>query len=517
MKDNLRFTFPESLWAGDGHSLAIARDAHSVLMAGGYTPNSPAEVDNDEDKDAPYSFSRHDNVGVISIRGSLVNTDSPYNKYYGVISYAEIARGLVYAAKDPKIGAILLDIDSGGGAVSGCADTGNLIKRVHAEIKPVYAFAGNIMASAAMWLGASAGHVSAGISSLTGSIGVISTHIEVSKMLEEAGIKATVFREGEFKALASQFEVLTEPAKKQIQARLVAAYGLFIDHMAECRHMTVDAADKSFGQGREFFGKEALAVNLVDAIHTFDSLMGAIQAKLDIDSSTSDTPTYFPKGHTMATPRAGFTPQQIAALAAGATLGADVTGTTPVTPPVAAPAAAPVAAPAAQTAAPAQTATPAAPNEGAAAGTNSPAPGADMTRPQGQAATDPVLSYFQGQVTTLSAEVATAKAAAATAQTRIAELEANQAALATIATSSLSHMKVALGHAAVVAGSMTVPALLAEHANTAKTFTDQFKAGGVAATGATTTQQTASALNDPLRSARIAASRVTRPTTAKAE
>jgi nicotinate-nucleotide pyrophosphorylase len=69
-------------------------------------------------------------------------------------------------------------IDSGGGAVSGVADAGNLIKLIDQSVKPIYSFTDGAMCSAAYWLGCSAREVYSSNVSTVGSIGVIATHME---------------------------------------------------------------------------------------------------------------------------------------------------------------------------------------------------------------------------------------------------------------------------------------------------------------------------------------------------
>lgn len=277
--------FNETMWAGTQQSLDIAVDFYNVfsdtmaagMIAGTIFQGSPKKEEEDE---IPHLFSQIGSVGVIKIRGSLVNSDSPYYKHYSSISsYPDIRRAVVHAAKKPDVKAILLDIGSGGGAVSGVADTGNLISQIHDSVKPVYAFTDSTMASAAYWLGSSAGWVFGSSTSITGSIGVITTHMEFSKMYKEMGIGVKVMRAGEFKALGHSAEPLTAKAEEVIQEQLNAAYSIFIGHVADRRGLSVDVADRTLGQGREFFGQAGVDSGALDALTTFDRLLGVIELK----------------------------------------------------------------------------------------------------------------------------------------------------------------------------------------------------------------------------------------------
>ncbi len=446
-----KYTYPELLWAGSEHSLAVAVEAHNRIMAG------PVSADDDEDDDA-YLLSVQGGIGVVSVRGPLTNRDSFWNRYFGVTSYADIRRALVAAASRSDIQGILLDIDSGGGAVSGVADTSDLIKAIDKDVKPVWAFADGTMASAAYWIGSSARKVFSSKTSLVGSIGVIVTHMEYSKALKEAGVGVTVMRAGEYKALVNSVEPLSDTAARQMQDQLNAAYGIFIEHVADARGTTVNLADQRMGQGREFFGEQAHAAGLVDGISTFDSVLGEFQ-KQTLDSRQGTLSNYgkYSVGHEM---KQALTPQTIAAIAAGAAV---------------------------QAAAPAATADPVTPAAdtpaGTVASTETPATATAATEapaPSGSANGD-LVTYLQSQLTAAQEANVNLRVELSAAQASVQSMKASHEELVKIAGASVSNMKVALGHAAIDPLKMSVEALLAEHAATAETFQSRFKAGGVAA------------------------------------
>lgn len=273
--NDFKFSLPDQVWAGTEHSLLIALEAHNAMMAGIFT-TEPATPKAEEERS--YLLTQDEGVGIVSIRGSLTNRDSWMNEFMGMTSYPEIRRALTQAATDPSITHILLDIDSGGGAVAGVADVTNLLQQVSA-VKPVYAFTDGTMASAAYWIGSTAERVFASRTAMLGSIGVIATHMEMSRRLEKEGIGVNVVRAGEHKALLNRFEPATPKALAGLQAQLDQVYDVFIEHVAEARGTTVAIADKQMGQGREFVGEAAVNAGLADAITTFDKVVGWVQAK----------------------------------------------------------------------------------------------------------------------------------------------------------------------------------------------------------------------------------------------
>jgi ClpP class serine protease len=349
---------------------------------------------------------------------------------------------------------------------------------VNKSVKPVYAFTDGTMASAAYWLGSSAGAVFVSQTAMTGSIGVIATHTEYSKALKEAGIGVTVMRAGEYKALANSMEPLSEVAKMQLQDQLNAAYGVFIGHVAEARGTSVAIADKTMGQGREFFGSAAVDAGLADGVRTFDGMMSMVHAKV-IDSFTKkgNTPASYPRGVNMT--RQALTEQQIAAMASGA----PVAGVVPAAEPVVAPVV------------PAAEADPVV------------APVAAVVEPKAEVDTSAALiTYLQAQVKEKDTALLAQSVELTGLKSKLAGMEASHTGLMKIAAQSVSNMKVGLGLAKVDFSAMTPELLLAEHASTSETFKASFKVGGVAAVNPPEVKPVA-AIVDHMHAARIAATR----------
>lgn len=473
--------FPETLWVGTDHSLEIAIHAHSQMSMAVFDRSQQTQPEDE----VPYNYSLQGDVGVISIRGPLVNNDSRYNKYHGVTSYSDIREAAVYASKDPGAKAILLDIHSGGGALSGLTETGQLLSMIDSKVKPVFSYTGGTMASAAYWLGVSGRAVYTSEAAIMGSIGVIVTHREYSKMLEAAGITTTVMRAGKFKALVNSDEPLSKLAQEQEQAKLDSAMALFTRHIADRRGTTAENVDKQMGQGREFFGAAAVSAGLADGVETFDGVISKISAQvLDNNQPSNNNSGNFLRGSNMKT---ALTEQQIAAMA-----GIDANQAAAST------AEATAAAEAAAAAAAAGQASSAA---AASASTQ-------MTQSQNEQSGEAVLAFLRGELREAQASSAKASADLAQAQASLAQAQAANASLSKIVASSVTQMKVALGLTAMDLSSLTPEALLAEHTATAAVFVKQLPVGGVAAVTQSTEQAEVSALGPNFRG-RVAATRAT--------
>lgn len=477
------------MWAGTEASL------HDYIQA---ATNVPADARPRADAATLDAPERHPllsvigNIGVVSVKGSLVNKAEWWHSYAGITSYESLREAMIQAANDPEVKHVLLDIASGGGAVAGIADLGSLITRVQG-IKPVTAFTDSAMYSAAYWIGAAAGDIYASNIAGVGSIGVIATHMEISKMLEEEGIKATVIRAGKYKALANQNEPLTEAARAQIQDGLDAIYTVFVQHAADARGMSYSEFDKKAAQGREFYGQQALDAGLIDGLTTFDALVSQLQENVDKPAGLSHNQRILTKGNKM--PKAALTQAQIMALAAsGVQVAADaaVQG-----------AEAAVELPNNDGAAPAPAAEAPAADIGAGSGGAPAAAAPAAPAPVAPAADTNIVAFLQGEIASKDASLLAANVKVAGLEAKIADTATALSGLLTIAAASVNNMRIALGGSAVDMAAMNATQLLAEHASVQAQFQSKFKAGGVAAVDAASAAEKPVAQVDALTQARL--------------
>ena len=496
-------TTQEKIWAGTEQSLSAALEADdgisARLAAGNY--------DQPKREEQPRLLEVSDGVAVISIKGSLNNDDSFWNEMFGMTGYPEIRDAILGACSDTTVKQILLDIDSGGGAVSGCEDTAKLIRMVNDNVKPVTAFTDGTMASAAYWLGCSAGEVFCGKTAVSGSIGVISTHMEKSQALKEAGIGVTVIRAGKYKALANSVEKLTPDGKAQIQQVVDAAYGVFIEHVSDMRGKSYDYADNTMAQGREFIGQASVDAGLCDGISTFDAVMGDLKSKSidslknSMDNRTKNSGSLFGAASSTLSgeidmAKKALTEADIAAIAAGA---AALAGTAEVE----AVAGADVAN--AESQIPNGDGITAEPAEQEAVAEAASAPAAAIENDDKINASVQLLTE---QVREKDAALLQAGIKLAKAEEALAELQASQAPLLQIVGQSVSNLSIALNGPAFNAEGLTVAQVLAEHGRLSASFSAKFKVGGVAAVAGTEVEANNKEVAvDPRHMARVNAAR----------
>lgn len=120
-------------------------------------------------------------VALINISGAVMKYD-----FCGAPGTQSIMAMIDAANESPNIDAIILQIDSPGGAVDGTEQLANKIK---SSAKPVVAYVNGMMASAAMWFGSAASYrIASSSTDMIGSIGTMSSWRDYKKANKAAGV-----------------------------------------------------------------------------------------------------------------------------------------------------------------------------------------------------------------------------------------------------------------------------------------------------------------------------------------
>jgi signal peptide peptidase SppA len=226
-----------------------------------------------ESMNAEKDYEIYDGVAVIPITGAITKRSSFFSFLFGGTSVLELTAMLQAAITDPKVEAILLDVDSPGGTVSGINELSALIHEARSE-KPIVAYSGGMMASAAYWLGSSADKVVLGKTADAGSIGVLMIHTDCSEMDKMHGVKVTYLTAGKYKALGNDAEPLSDLAKETFSKELEYIYSIFVGDVARNRNVSAEEVKENMADGRIFIGEQAVEIGLADYIGTIDDAHG---------------------------------------------------------------------------------------------------------------------------------------------------------------------------------------------------------------------------------------------------
>jgi len=206
-------------------------------------------------------------IAVIPIIGSLVHRTSGLGAMSGMRSYVGIRNDYREAMNDSKVKAILLDIDTSGGAVAGVFDLVDEFSEGNAA-KPLYAYVNEHAYSAGYALASPARKIFLPRTGGVGSIGVRMKHADQSEFNKKQGVKVTDLFVGERKIDFSPDLPLSEAAYNSAMKELRDIYDLFAETVARNRGLSV--AEVKGTEAALYMGQHAVKIGLADEVMTFD-------------------------------------------------------------------------------------------------------------------------------------------------------------------------------------------------------------------------------------------------------
>ncbi len=179
-----------------------------------------------------------------------------------IISSKGFVKSLKKLVENEKINAIVVRIDSPGGAVGASEEIFSAIKQADKK-KPVVCSLSSIAASGGIYSAMGCRKIIANRGTLTGSIGVIMMSPNVGDLIKEYGVKMTVIKSGKYKDSGSPFRTVTDGDRAILQNVVDSAYEQFVDVIAQSRGLEHEAV-KKFADGRVITGDQAKELGLID-------------------------------------------------------------------------------------------------------------------------------------------------------------------------------------------------------------------------------------------------------------
>ncbi len=220
------------------------------------------------------SIARVGRTAVIGVGGPLDQRSS-----WLWLGYDEILSAFRAAATDPDTDAIALRLDSPGGVCAGCFEAVRQMREMKlASGKPVLAYADEMAYSAAYALASVADEIWLPASGGVGSIGVIAAYQDVSKALDNAGIRIAVVASGSKKTDSHPAVPLTDGAISRLRSDVMHLADLFFDAVAESRTDLSKEEIKALQAGT-YRGQKAVDAKLADHVGSFEEARAAIEKK----------------------------------------------------------------------------------------------------------------------------------------------------------------------------------------------------------------------------------------------
>ena len=224
------------------------------------------------------SFSSGDKVAVLRVEDIILDSQI----------YLE---SLDAIAKDDSVKALVVRIDSPGGAVGPSQEIFSELKKLGKEL-PIVASIGGVGASGGYYIACAAQKIYANPGAITGSIGVIAQFASYEKLLDWAMIDVEIIKSGKYKDVGSSFRKMNEADKQYIQQLIDNVYEQFKSVVADARDLDTKQIDK-VADGKIYTGEQALNLKLIDELGTINDAirmagdLGGIEGKPEV--------IYFPK------------------------------------------------------------------------------------------------------------------------------------------------------------------------------------------------------------------------------
>lgn len=212
----------------------------------------------------PETYGQGARIGVVLVDGNIVDGENVDMPLIGIHMSGgrSVARAIESMAHDPTVAAIVVRVDSPGGAVLASDQIWRAMRRAR-EIKPVIASMGGVAASGGYYVASAANEIWADPSTLTGSIGIFFGKVDAVPLAERLGIGIESFQRGSRAGAESMWRPFSDDERAALSQTIRDFYRTFLARVAEGRDMTPERVD-ALGQGRIYSGDTALSLGLID-------------------------------------------------------------------------------------------------------------------------------------------------------------------------------------------------------------------------------------------------------------
>ena len=254
--------------------LCLAAIPIGIFGAGNRIEQEESETSNKSDSLA--SYIGYDHISVIRLSGIIVGDEEGSSLWSKGETAGAVLKQLRKAVKNKHVKGVLFRIDSPGGTVPTSQEIADEIKALKEKKKPIVVSMGDVAASGGYYVACNADKIVANPGTITGSIGVIMSNINLKGLGDKLGLQPQVIKSGQFKDIGSPYRAMTPEDKAILQGLILDAYDQFTGAIAEGRKIPIDIVRK-IADGRIYSGRQALKINLVDKIGGYTTALDLLQ------------------------------------------------------------------------------------------------------------------------------------------------------------------------------------------------------------------------------------------------
>lgn len=200
-------------------------------------------------------------IAIINATGEMTGRTNRESPLVGKIMGSKtIADAVKKAAKDRRVVAVVLRIDSPGGE----AETADAIYHELEKLKgkkPLIVSMADVCASGGYYIGCIGDEIVVPEPTITGSIGVIDGKIVTQGLYRKIGANKTIIKRGRHADIRSSWRKLDDEERQLATSEIMWLYDEFKSKVSRWRNMTPAGVD-SIAQGRVWSGRDALDIGL---------------------------------------------------------------------------------------------------------------------------------------------------------------------------------------------------------------------------------------------------------------
>lgn len=191
-----------------------------------------------------------------------------------IMEVTEVLEKIESARENDSIKAVLLVVDSPGGAVAPSVEIAYAIKRLK-EKKPVVVYAKGTIASGSYYASIWANEIMVNPGSMVGSIGVVMQGADVSGLMDTIGVKTQSVQAGKYKKVGTTDRPWTDYEVNELNKVIQGTYDMFTEDVAKARGLDIKKRDL-YANAHIFTAQQAKNVGLVDSLGvTYDAKLKA--------------------------------------------------------------------------------------------------------------------------------------------------------------------------------------------------------------------------------------------------
>lgn len=214
-----------------------------------------------------------DGVAVLPITGPIFPRANMMTEMSGATSVTMLQNDLRAALDNKDVGAVMLLVDSPGGAVSGINAMADAVA-AGMKKKPIVAHVSGTAASAAYWIASQASELVVDKTGIVGSIGVVAALPKQVEPDRDGYVDIEIVSSN---APNKRPDPMTEEGVSEVRALLDSIEAQFIADVARGRKTTAAKVKSDFRQGGVEMGDKAVALGMADRVQSQDATLNGLR------------------------------------------------------------------------------------------------------------------------------------------------------------------------------------------------------------------------------------------------